>query len=56
MNRRRFLGSLAASVVAGVGAARLVVDPQPRTFAQVPAGSVPTSGPLAPEALHISAP
>ncbi len=51
MNRRRFLGSLAASVVAGVGAARLVVDPQPRTFAQFPAGSVPTSGPLAPEAL-----
>ncbi|WP_407687921.1 polysaccharide deacetylase family protein [Mycobacterium sp. HUMS_1102779] len=51
MNRRRFLGSLAASVVAGVGAARLVVDPQPRTFAQAPAGSVPTSGPLAPRAL-----
>ncbi|WP_459974718.1 twin-arginine translocation signal domain-containing protein, partial [Mycobacterium sp. MUNTM1] len=34
MNRRKFLGSLAASVVAGVGAARLIVDPQPRTFAQ----------------------
>lgn len=51
MNRRRFLGSLAASVVAGVGAARLVVDPPPRTFAQAAAGSVPTSGPPAPQAL-----
>ena len=49
MNRRRFLGSLAASVVAGVGAAWLVADPQPRTFAQ--AGSVPTSGPTSPVAL-----
>ncbi|HTQ17327.1 polysaccharide deacetylase family protein [Mycobacterium sp.] len=37
MNRRRFLGALAAATVAGVGAARLVVDPQPRTFAQAPA-------------------
>ncbi len=51
MNRRQFLGSLAASVVAGVGAARLVVDPQPRTFAQAPEASVPTSGPTAPTAL-----
>ena len=51
MNRRQFLGSLAASVVAGVGAARLVVDPQPRTFAQVPPASVVTSGPTAPAAL-----
>ncbi len=51
MNRRRFLGSLAASVVAGVGAARLVVDPQPRTFAQVPADAVAGSGPTAPGAL-----
>jgi peptidoglycan-N-acetylglucosamine deacetylase len=51
MNRRRFLGSLAAATVAGVGAARLVVDPQPRTFAQAPAASVPTSGPTAPGAL-----
>lgn len=51
MNRRRFLGSLAASVVAGVGAARLLVDPQPQTFAQAPAGSVPASGPPAPDAL-----
>ncbi len=48
MNRRRFLGSLAAAVVGGVGAARLIVDPQPRTFAQAPAGPVPTSGPAAP--------
>ncbi|MGA9678775.1 MAG: twin-arginine translocation signal domain-containing protein, partial [Mycobacterium sp.] len=31
MNRRRFLGTLAAATVAGVGAARLVVDPQPQT-------------------------
>ncbi len=51
MNRRQFLGSLAASVVAGVGAAWLVVDPQPRTFAQARAGSVATSGPTAPAAL-----
>ncbi|WP_406813295.1 polysaccharide deacetylase family protein [Mycobacterium sp. M23085] len=51
MNRRQFLGSLAASVVAGVGAARLIVDPQPRTFAQTPAADIPTSGPTAPQAL-----
>jgi peptidoglycan-N-acetylglucosamine deacetylase len=51
MNRRRFLGSLAAATVAGVGAARLVVDPQPRTFAQAPAASVATSGPAAPAGL-----
>lgn len=51
MNRRQFLGSLAASVVAGVGAGRLIVDPQPRTFAQAPAASVATSGPTAPAAL-----
>jgi peptidoglycan/xylan/chitin deacetylase (PgdA/CDA1 family) len=51
MNRRKFLGSLAASVVAGVGAARLVVDPSPRTFAQAPTDLVPTSGPTAPSAL-----
>jgi len=49
LNRRRFLGSLAAATVAGVGAARLIVDPQPRTFAQVPAGTAAaTSGPTAP--------
>jgi peptidoglycan-N-acetylglucosamine deacetylase len=49
MNRRRFLGSLAAATVAGVGAARLIVDPQPRTFAQAPAGmAAATSGPTAP--------
>jgi peptidoglycan-N-acetylglucosamine deacetylase len=51
MNRRKFLGSLAASVVAGVGAARLVVDPQPRTFAEAPSSSVTASGPIAPSAL-----
>jgi len=51
VNRRRFLGSLAASVVAGVGAARLVVDPQPRTFAQAPTDAVAGSGPTAPGAL-----
>ncbi|WP_264072908.1 twin-arginine translocation signal domain-containing protein, partial [Mycobacterium palustre] len=36
LSRRRFLGALAAATVAGVGAARVVVDPQPRTFAQAP--------------------
>jgi peptidoglycan-N-acetylglucosamine deacetylase len=51
LNRRRFLGALAAATVAGVGAARLVVDPQPRTFAEAPAASVVTSGPTAPAAL-----
>jgi peptidoglycan/xylan/chitin deacetylase (PgdA/CDA1 family) len=51
LNRRRFLGALAAATVAGVGAARLVVDPQPRTFAQTPNAAVPTSGPTAPAAL-----
>jgi peptidoglycan-N-acetylglucosamine deacetylase len=51
LNRRRFLGSLAAATVAGVGAARLVVDPQPRTFAEAPSASVATSGPTAPPAL-----
>jgi peptidoglycan-N-acetylglucosamine deacetylase len=51
LNRRRFLGALAAATVAGVGAARLVVDPQPRTFAQAPAADVATSGPTAPSAL-----
>ena len=51
LNRRRFLGALAAATVAGVGAARLVVDPQPRTFAQAPAARVATSGPSAPSAL-----
>jgi peptidoglycan-N-acetylglucosamine deacetylase len=51
LNRRRFLGALAAATVAGVGAARLVVDPQPRTFAEAPAASVATSGPTAPSAL-----
>jgi peptidoglycan-N-acetylglucosamine deacetylase len=48
LNRRRFLGALAAATVAGVGAARLVVDPQPRTFAQTAAGAVAASGPIAP--------
>ena len=51
LNRRRFLGALAAATVAGVGAARLVVDPQPRTFAQTPPADVATSGPTAPSAL-----
>lgn len=45
LNRRRFLGALAAATVAGVGAARLVVDPQPRTFAQAPAAAVTPQGP-----------
>lgn len=51
LNRRRFLGALAAATVAGVGAARLVVDPQPRTFAQTPPPGLVTSGPTAPAAL-----
>lgn len=51
LSRRRFLGALAAATVAGVGAARLVVDPQPRTFAQAPPANVATSGPTAPSAL-----
>jgi peptidoglycan/xylan/chitin deacetylase (PgdA/CDA1 family) len=51
VKRRRFLGALAAATVAGVGAARLVVDPQPRTFAQTPGAAVATSGPAAPGAL-----
>jgi peptidoglycan-N-acetylglucosamine deacetylase len=51
LNRRRFLGALAVATVAGVGAARLVVDPQPRTFAQTPPANVATSGPTAPSAL-----
>lgn len=51
LNRRRFLGALAAATVAGVGAARLVVDPQPRTFAQTSAANVAISGPTAPSAL-----
>ncbi|ORW18876.1 polysaccharide deacetylase family protein [Mycobacterium palustre] len=52
MSRRRFLGALAAATVAGVGAARVVVDPQPRTFAQAPpAGAAAAAGPTAPSAL-----
>lgn len=51
LNRRRFLGALAAATVAGVGGARLVVDPQPRTFAQTPPANVAVSGPTAPSAL-----
>ena len=48
LTRRRFLAGLAAATVAGVGLARLVVDPQPRSFAQAPNAPVPTSGPTAP--------
>jgi peptidoglycan-N-acetylglucosamine deacetylase len=51
LSRRRFLGALAAATVAGVGAARLVVDPQPRTFARAVAANVGASGPTAPKAL-----
>lgn len=56
MKRRRFLGSLAAATVAGVGTARLIVDPQPRTFAQVPLDSAATSGPPAPSAAGLLPP
>ncbi len=45
LNRRHFLGSLAAATVVGVGAARCMVAPQPRTFAQTPVAATPTSGP-----------
>ncbi|QNI05071.1 polysaccharide deacetylase family protein [Mycobacterium kubicae] len=46
LNRRRFLGSLAAATVVSVGAARCMVDPQPRTFAQAPAAAAnPAAGP-----------
>jgi peptidoglycan/xylan/chitin deacetylase (PgdA/CDA1 family) len=51
LSRRRFLGALAAATVAGVGAARLAVDPQPRTFARAVAPNAATSGPTAPSAL-----
>jgi peptidoglycan-N-acetylglucosamine deacetylase len=51
LSRRRFLGALAAATVAGVGAARLMVDPQPRTFARAVAPNAATSGPTAPAAL-----
>ncbi|MFW3114512.1 hypothetical protein MHAE_12173 [Mycobacterium haemophilum DSM 44634] len=47
LNRRRFLGTLAAATVAGVGAARLVVNPQPRTFAQAPVAAELTTAPSA---------
>ena len=50
-NRRHFLGSLAATVVAGVGAAWFLVDPQPRTFAQTGGSDLPINGPTAPSAL-----
>ncbi|MCV6983958.1 polysaccharide deacetylase family protein [Mycobacterium shinjukuense] len=45
MTRRRFLGSLAAATVVGVGAARCVIDPQRRTLAQTADSSA--SGPTA---------
>jgi hypothetical protein len=51
LNRRRFLGALAAATVAGVGAARLIVDPQPQTFAEAPSASMATPGPAAPAGL-----
>jgi len=51
LNRRKFLGSLAAATVAGVGVAKLLVDPQPRTIAQAPSAAVAASGPTAPASL-----
>lgn len=51
LSRRKFLGSLAAATVASVGAARLIVDPQPRTFAEARSASAATSGPTAPASL-----
>lgn len=47
LNRRRFLGSLATATIVGVGAARCMVDPQPRTFAQTPLDP-PAPSPLLP--------
>ena len=55
-NRRQFLGSLAATVVAGVGAAWLVTDPQPQTFAQATAPDVVAPGPTAPAAAALLPP
>ena len=51
LNRRRFLASLAAATVAGVGAARLVVDPQRQSLAQAPPPGPPTPGPVTPAGL-----
>jgi len=51
LNRRRFLASLAAATVAGVGAARLVVDPQRQTLAQASAPGPPAPGPTTPAGL-----
>jgi peptidoglycan/xylan/chitin deacetylase (PgdA/CDA1 family) len=48
MNRRRFLGSLAAATVAGVGLARLVVDSPPQTVAQAATAVGANSGPAVP--------
>lgn len=48
LSRRRFLGSLAVSTVAGVGLARCMVDPQPRTFAQTPAVAAADGPPAGP--------
>jgi len=51
LNRRRFLASLAAATVAGVGAARLVVDPQRQSLAQASPPGPPTPGPVTPAGL-----
>src|ERR1700738_4228245 len=50
LNRRRFLAALAAATVGAVGAARLVADAEPRTFAPAVAAKGATSGPTAPSA------
>lgn len=56
LNRRRFLGSLAAGTVLAVGAARCVVDPQPRTFAQTPTAAGAEAGLAAPSAAGLLPP
>lgn len=47
LSRRRFLGSLAVTTVAGVGLARCMVDPRTQTFAQAPAADAAAAAPPA---------
>ncbi|CAM2748386.1 polysaccharide deacetylase family protein [Mycobacterium intermedium] len=56
LNRRRFLGSLAAGTVLAVGAARCIVDPQQRTFAQTPTAEAGEALPARPGAARLLPP
>ncbi|RFD26341.1 polysaccharide deacetylase [Mycobacterium uberis] len=47
LNRRRFLGTLAAATVTSIGAARLLINPQLRTFTQAPVTVELTTAPSA---------